>query len=298
MGDDAVQQHVHEGKASFDHLYDLPDPRPLFRALAPLGYRIPHHGQPLFSFLLAEQRRDNGHGPLTVHRPLTVLDVCCSYGINAALLKHDLTLKDLYERYSTEELDGLSAEELAEADRAFFAERRSSAGLRVIGLDTAGSAIGYALRAGLLDGGFGENLEHDEPSPELTGALRAVDLITVSGGVGYLSARTFDRLLAATRGRSPWVATFPLRTVDYAPIAEALARYGLVTEHWAGRTFPQRAFVSAQERRFAVRGVRERGLDPAGKEADGEFHADFYLSRPADDAAALPIDRLLASLDA
>lgn len=288
MGDHAVQQHVHEGKASFDHLYDLPDPRPLFRALAPLGYRIPHDGERLFSFLLAEQRRDNGDAPLTV------LDVCCSYGINAALLKHDLTLKDLYEHYGAEESDGLSAGELAEADRAFFAERRSTARLRVLGLDTAGNAIGYALRTGLLDGGFSENLEHDEPSRALASALGGVDLITVSGGVGYLSARTFDRLLAHTHGRCPWVATFPLRNVDYEPIAEALARYGLVTEQWTGHTFPQRAFVTSQEQRFAVRGVRERGLDPAGKEADGQFHADFYLSRPADQVRALPIDRLLA----
>ena len=40
------------------------------------------------------------------------MDVCCSYGINAALLKHELTLNDLYARYGSGELAGLSSEEL------------------------------------------------------------------------------------------------------------------------------------------------------------------------------------------
>lgn len=290
MGNHATHQRVTEGKASFDHLYNLPEPRRLFRALRPLGYRIPEDGQTIFSLLLAELRRE-GHGPLTV------LDVACSYGINAALLKHDLTLNDLYERYGLEGLDDESPEKLAAADRTFFATRRLDAGLRVLGLDSAPNAITYGLRTGLLDGGFTDNLERDEPSVELVSTLREVDLITVTGGVGYLSARTFDRLLTAAEERRPWVATFPLRTVDYRPIARALARHGLVTERLTDRSFPQRAFLTQAEQRFAVRAVRDRGLDPTGKEAAGRFYADFYLSRPAERAVALPIERLLGSLD-
>lgn len=42
-----------------------------------------------------------------------------------------------------------------------------------------------------------------------------------------------------------------------------------------------------------LRQLVARGLDPTGKEAYGWYHADLYLSRPASQAAELPVDELL-----
>jgi hypothetical protein len=42
---------------------------------------------------------DRDDGP-----PATVLDICCSYGINAALLNHHVTLEELYDRYTSPKL--------------------------------------------------------------------------------------------------------------------------------------------------------------------------------------------------
>ena len=39
----------------------------------------------------------------------------------------------------------------------------------------------------------------------------------------------------------------------------------------------------------------DRGVDPNGLETNGFLFAEFYLSRPKDDAAKLPIDQLLAA---
>ncbi len=39
--------------------------------------------------------------------------------------------------------------------------------------------------------------------------------------------------------------------------------------------------------------LRDRGVDPTGKESEGDFLAEFYLSRPMKDAAEVPIERLL-----
>ena len=93
---------------------------------------------------------------------------------------------------------------------------------------------------------------------------------------------------------APWVAAFAVRFVDYAPIAAVLERHGLVTEKLSVRTFPQRRFENDGERDHVLRELAAAGIDPAGKEDSGWYHADFYLSRTAAEAA-VPLDELLGS---
>jgi SAM-dependent methyltransferase len=275
------------GKTSFYDIYDRPDPRDYFRTLQPLEYQTPHHAQRVFRRLLA------AHTPVTGRDgPVTVLDVCCSYGINAALLGHDVTLGDLYERYTAPHRVGLSTTRLAEDDRDFYAARRLPSAARVIGLDAARNAVAYARAAGLLDAGFGEDLERREPSPALVRELEPVRLITVTGGVGYVSHRTFGHLLAHIAG-PVWVAAFVLRTVPYGPIADTLARFGLVTQTATSRTFPQRRFSDAREQRHAIEAVEAAGLSSEGRETTGFYYTQLHLSRPAEHAAAFPVEDLL-----
>src|SRR5918912_1444803 len=77
-------------------------------------------------------------------------------------------------------------------------------------------------------------LEKDEPTEALVGAVAGADLLTVTGGVGYVTERTFERLLKrmveGSGGRMPWVAAFALRWVSYDRISDVLSDYGLVTE--------------------------------------------------------------------
>ena len=70
--------HSKAGKASFEHIYDLEDPREYFNTLGSMGYAAPRHGHDLFSALSANIRPQGER--------LTIVDVCCSYGINGALL--------------------------------------------------------------------------------------------------------------------------------------------------------------------------------------------------------------------
>lgn len=283
-------QHNEQSKANFDHVYDLPDPRGYFETLGSLDYLAPEHARRLFPTLLQEIRGDG---------PAGVLDLCCSYGVNAALLGHDLTLDDLYARYASPELADLPPEELAEADLAFYAESRHQTPPEIVGADSAANAVRYALGAGLLDAGFGENFETADPSEAFREAVKEVGLVTVTGGVGYVWERTFDGVLKAVAearpdGRAPWVATLPAHLVDYDPLSELFSSHGLVTERLSSRTFPQRRFADAAERGHVLRQLTDIGVDPAGKEEEGWYHADLYLSRPAEDAQ-VPVDELLVA---
>lgn len=183
-------RHVKQGKARFDDIYDRPDPRAYFQTLRSLDYQTPHHGQRVFRALVGARRETRGE-----QNPVTVLDLCCSYGINAALLNHEVTLEDLYARYASRELASLSSAQLAALDRAFFAVRRRPGATRSVGVDLAAQAVGYATGVGLLDEGFADNLEITEPSPALRAAASHVGLITVTGGIGYISDKTFQRIL-------------------------------------------------------------------------------------------------------
>jgi hypothetical protein len=273
-------------RTPFDEVYDQPDPRAFFGSLGRLGYQTPRHAQPVFRRLAAEQARSG---------PVTVADLCCSYGINAALLNHHLTLEDLYARYSSPQIIGLTTTELIKRDQDFYAANRRENAVPVVGLDIAAAAIDYALAVGLLDAGFAENLETGAASAALLRAVRPVSLITVTGGVSFLTARTFRQLLRAA-AQPVWVAAFVLRTGSYKPIADALAEHGMITEVDLERTTEQRRFTDPDEQRYAVAAVRATGANPTGKETAGSYHTAVHLSRPPQDSA-MPYAGLIADAD-
>src|SRR5699024_9437347 len=95
------------------------------------------------------------------------------------------------------------------------------------------------------------------------------------------------------RDRMPWVAAFVLRTVGYDTVAAVLQDRGLTTERLAGTTFRQRRFASAHEQETALAAAHAHGLDTTGKEDDGWYHCDFYLSRPPAEIERMPLSELL-----
>ncbi|MFE4337228.1 hypothetical protein ACFRQM_50355 [Streptomyces sp. NPDC056831] len=273
----------------FDDTYNQPDPRAYFRALGPWEYRSPHHAQGVFRRMLTACAPPEG-----IAGTATVLDICCSYGINAALLNHHLTFDDLYAHYASTQATALSTAELIKWDRDFYAAHRRPDPVRVIGLDAAPRAVSYAHAVGLLDQAFAENLETAPASPALRHAMRHTRLITITGGASFLSPRTFQPLLDSIPG-PVWVAAFVLRTGSYQRIADFLKTYGLITEKTANRTFPQRRFTSDQEQKYAIDAVTAAGEDPRGKETDGYFHTTLYLSRPPAHVAQTPLATLIQS---
>lgn len=252
---------------SFDEVYGLPDPRGYFAQLGPYEYQAPHHAQRVFRELAAELPPGER----------VMLDICCSYGINAALVNHDVTLDELYQRYTSPKAAELSTAELIEWDREFYASRRLPEAVGSIGVDVSRPAVSYALAVGLLDEGHCENLESAEPGDELRRAAAGAGLITVTGGAAFLTERTFGRLLSAVGHPLP-VAAFVLRTCDFTGVVACLESYGLTVERSA-ETYPQRRFTDEGEQRHAVEAVIALGEDPAGKESAGWFHTRLHLGR-------------------
>ena len=98
-----------------DHIYNQTDPRMYFGELEKLGYEIPGTAKPIFQQLIShlqELRNDT----------VRVLDLGCSYGVNAALLKHDLSMTALFEHWGQKKLEDATSEEVIENDQHFFAD--------------------------------------------------------------------------------------------------------------------------------------------------------------------------------
>lgn len=272
-------------KADFTDIYTQPDPRAYYRTLRALDYVIPEHGREVFEVVLDALRRTK--------RTPRVLDLCCSYGINAALLNHDVTLEQIESHYAR--ADGLSRRELLEWDRRWYGARRLPGAFDVVGFDVSQPAIDYAVEAGLLVAGVVGDLERGCLTDRDTTLISGVDLVTVTGGVGYVNDRTFDQILGATDG-PPWVAALSLRWIDFGPIAETLDAHGLVTEKLDGYVVPQRRFADSGEQRFVIDQLASQGIEQTPIERNGHHGAELYLARPATDAAALPLDELLSAV--
>ncbi len=277
---------VNEAKANFDDIYVAPDPRAYYRVLYGLDYVIPDLAKGIFSNLVGALETLRG-------RRITVLDIGCSYGVNAALLRHPLDMDRLASRYRDLEQAGVSTEELIALDRNYFASWPRQ-DMRIYGLDISSPAIRYACNAGLLDDGVALDLESVEPSAEAQRLLREVDLVISTGCVGYVGEATFRKVLAAMEGRRPWVASFVLRMFPYDKIARCVSDMAdLETEKLDGVTFVQRRFRSPEEAREVMSALEGRGMSTEGREEDGLYHAEFFLSRPSSDVARVPLDSIV-----
>jgi len=278
MSDTRTRFRERPGKANFNHIYDRETPRDYYVQLTEHDYQLPNHVQSAFGRLVEERARRDG-------RPPRIFDVACSYGVNAALLKYDVTFAGLAERYRRDDLRHMSVDELIEADRAYFAERARPDAPRVYGCDVAGNAVRYGERTGLLDRGWGVNLEEEMPDEALRECLARVDVVTVSAAIGYLTRRTIERIFThIPEERRPWFAAFSLRTAPIDDVAHALHDHGLELGTLTGRTVRQRRFVNHDEESSAIRRVSERGYVVDDHESDGYWHAALYIGMPQADA--------------
>lgn len=284
---DVSYDDANAGKADFEWTYNRLDPRSYFDALGELDYAIPERAAPVFlkafDAYAAHRRRSR----------LTVLDLGCSYGVNAAVLKYGRSMAELRRHYGAFQIAETAPRDVLRADQLAFARREARRDLEIIGIDRAQFAASYAFWAGLLDDAIPENLEEADPSPQAAAAIARCDLVISTGVVGYVTERSFARILdCQPEGELPWIASFVLRMFDYGPVARMLEGRGYVSERLPGRLFRQRNFADAAEQAHVEEVLRGRGLDPEGLESEGAYLAEFFLSRPKADAEAAPLDAI------
>ena len=270
----------------FEQTYDRPEPRSYFRLLAPLDYRMPA----VASGFLA--RHGAAIAAARGKSALTVIDFACGFGAIGLLLKHRLSLAELYAHYQAE----AETADPIEADRHFFAARRApERPAQLVGIDIAAQALAYAERVGALDRAFAVNLLADEPPPALEELLGAADLVIESGAMGELLAPAMARIL--DRGGRPWLLLAPRGDVDDTPLRRLLAERGYRIEHCNRAPFRYRRFADPQERAEVLAAVTALGRAPDLWMDEAYFKLNLWLARPAADGALLPVEALMLEND-
>ena len=197
---DSYTQHA----AHFVRVYDLDDPSPYFSTLGPTGYRMP---------VALAGALEAIHAPLCAARGAgntpKLLDFACGYGVIGALLRHDVSMAEIYARYGERQWQPEDGRRYWEADAAFFAARRADrAAFEIAGIDIAGNALDYASALGFVDRAFHENFVDDAPSDGLRRFLCGVDLVVESGALGAMLPVAFERVsIAAVTRRRPGFST-------------------------------------------------------------------------------------------
>lgn len=279
---------LNQNKANFDAIYHKPDPRDYYRVLCGLDYIIPDLARTAFRTLAARAQKEAG-------RPIKILDLGCSYGINSALIRYPLDMLRLAERYAAPAMRDIDSGTLAALDESYFRSWPLQTDATFVGLDTSREAVDYAVDAGILEAAVTTNLEMDPLSPDDAHAVSGLGLIVSTGCVGYVTERTFGRVLERQdRNAIPWVANFVLRMFPYDNIAAELERFGLITEKLEGVTFVQRRFHSQEEQDATLEKLRRNGVDPAGKESEGVYHAELYVSRPKASVARARLSEIVS----
>ena len=263
----------------FDDTYDQPDCRAYFRMMDALGYRNQHHATAAFrAGLDALCRARGGAAP-------RLLDFASSYGIVTLLMRHEITLTEVFARYRAPGFDRLSPAAVIARDRDWLARLpRRTPPIHVTGLDIMPNAVAYGRATGLFDEGYAEDLETSDPSDALAAALAHVDMIVECGSVAQLMPRALDRVLTAAGARKPWIMSSPIRGNERAAARSVLRAHGMVQEQLPVPPFVHRRFEGPDEQARAIANARAAGHETDGVETTGHFHAQVLLARPADEA--------------
>ena len=282
-------------KDDFDRVYDLEDPSRYFTALRPSDYRMPEVLARALKAIHRPVRAARGTGDA-----LRVLDFACGYGAIGALLRHDVSMAEIYARYGERHWRPVDGRRYWEADVSYFATRRKTPAMFELGgTDIAGVALEYAEVLGFLDCSFHENLVDHAPSEAMERFLRDVDLIVESGSLGDLLPVAFERILdaCADAGGRPWFLYCPRPDVDWAPLNALWVERGYRRESLGTEPVRYRKALAAQEQSDMLRVTRELGLEDGAVMRDGYLLVDMTLARPEADIGNAPIARLRRSYD-
>lgn len=276
---------INRNKAVFDDIYVEPDPRAFFSVLGSLDYMIPDVAETIIRQIL--QARNVIHGGDT-----TILDVGCSYGVNAALHRFPVSFANLRQRYACRNMMELDADELIELDQKFYASWPEIGTARFVGFDSSEAAIRYANVVGLHEAGVSADLENSDLTPDDAALVGSANVVLSTGAIGYVTEQTYGKLLKAMPG-NPWIISFVLRMFPYDDFIASFEERGMVTEKLMGATFVQRRFRDEEEFEGSLAALAARGIDTQGFESEGLFQAELFVSRPEEDVKAAPLNDIV-----
>ena len=263
-------------KKDFTDIYTQNSPVEYLKEMDRLEYSISDSTKPLYNSVI-EQLEE------TLSRPINVLDLGSSYGINSSLMKYNLTMSELNDFF----LNG--TEHTKKETKQFYEECTSNDNMNFYQIDISEEALKFSEEMNLCERGMNVDLEAEKLN--LLESLPKMDIVIATGCIGYIGYKAFLNLLRVIKNRqsnsfeseteyvAPIFAFSVLRMFDMKDIEEAFETYGYSIVKSDIKPILQRNFSDPKEKAQTVSLLHHMGIDTKKYEDDGNFYADFYIAK-------------------
>ena len=263
-------------KKDFTDIYTQESPCAYLMEMKKLGYSISDSTKPLYNSIVEELENK-------LSRPINILDLGSSYGINSALMKYNLTMTELNNFFLTE------TEPTKKETKQFYEKCTSNDEMCFYQIDISDEALKFSEEMGLCKKGIKVNL--DDEKLELLELLPKVDVVIATGCIGYIGYMAFVNLLKVIKNRqsnsiedkteynSPIFAFSVLRMFDMNDIKKTFERYNYSIVKTDMKPIIQRKFSDIKEKDETISMLHGMGINTKEYEDDGNFYADFYIAK-------------------
>ena len=263
-------------KKDFTDIYTQNSPYSYLKEMNRLEYCISDSTKPLYNAII-EQLEDK------LSRPINVLDLGSSYGINSSLMKYDLTMSELNDFFLNE------TEPTKKETKQFYEECTSNDNMNFYQIDISEEALKFSEDMDLCKKAINVDLETEKL--ELLESLPKIDLIIATGCIGYIGYKAFSNLLEGIKNRqshstesetehiAPIFAFTVLRMFDMEDIQEIFERHGYSLVKSDLEPICQRNFSTPEEKMQTLSLLHDMKIDTEKYEDDGNFYADYYVAR-------------------
>ena len=241
-----------------------------------LEYSISASTKPLYNSIIEKLEE-------TLSRPINILDLGSSYGINSSLMKYNLTMSELNDFFLSD------SEPTRKETMQFYEKCTRNDNLNFFQIDISKEALKFSEDMNLCEMGMDVNLESKKLN--LLESLPKIDLVIATGCVGYIRHKAFLNLLSIIKNRQsnsiefeigcavPIFAFSVLRMFDMTDIKAAFEVYGYSVVKSDIKPIRQRNFSDSKEKVQIVSLLHEMKVDTTKYEDDGNLYADFYIAK-------------------
>jgi len=263
-------------KKDFTDIYTQDSPYEYLKEMDRLEYSISDSTKPLYNHII-EQLEE------TLSRPINVLDLGSSYGINSSLMKYNLTMSELSDFF----LNG--SEPTKKETKQFYEKCTSNDNMNFYQIDISKEALKFSKEMDLCVRGMNIDLEAEKLN--LLESLPKMDIVIATGCVGYIGYKAFLNLLKVIKNRqsnsnkseteytAPIFAFSVLRMFDMKDIEEVFEMYGYSIVKSDIKPIRQRNFSDPKEKAQTISILHGMEVNTKKYEDDGNFYADFYIAK-------------------
>ena len=263
-------------KTDFTNIYTQDSPYGYLKEMNRLEYSISDSTKLLYNSIIEELEN-------TLSRPINVLDLGSSYGINSSLLKYNLTMSELNNFFLNR------TEPTKKETKQFYEECTSNNNMNFYQIDISEEALKFSEEMNLCERGMNVDLETEKSN--LLESLPKIDVVIATGCIGYVGYKAFQNLLKVIKNRqsnsieseteyvSPIFAFSVLRMFDMHDIKEVFEIYDYSIVKSNIKPIRQRNFSDPKEKTQTISLLHDMKINTKKYEDDGNFYADFYIAR-------------------